>query len=168
MSSGEVKKNGEAAGREYPERPWPSVAVCVLKGDRVLVIKSANQPSQGFWSVPAGGVELGETIQDTAKREIGEECGIEIEPGRVFHVENLIVPDERGRIQFHYVVTYLVARHISGEAHPSSDALEVRWATRQELSSLDMKPAVRQNMLKAFELRCSSDEPVDIGTNTSK
>jgi 8-oxo-dGTP diphosphatase len=150
MSSEKAASTDESVEREYPERPIASVAPCVFKGDRVLVIKRATPPSQGLWSVPGGMIELGETIQDAAKRELDEECGVEIEVDKVFHVENLIVPDETGHIRFHYVVTYLVAHYVSGEVRPGSDALDVRWATSQELTSLDMNPVVRDIMLKAF------------------
>ncbi len=144
---------GESTGREYPERPIASAAACVFDGDRVLLVKRANPPSQGQWSVPGGAVELGETIQQTVKREINEECGIEIEVGKVFNVENLILLDEKGRIQFHYLVTYLTAYHVSGEARAGSDALDVRWATRRELGEIEMVPVVLENMLEAIKLR---------------
>jgi len=147
-----MNSDEENSRREYPERPIASVAACVLKDNRVLVIKRANEPSKGLWSVPGGAVELGETIQETARRELYEECGIEIEPDKIFNVENLIVPDEKGRTWFHYVVTYLVARHVSGEARAGSDALDVKWATSQELNNLNMNLIVRQNMLAAFEV----------------
>lgn len=147
----------EFAGREYPDRPFPSAAVCVVKGDKILVIKRANPPSQELWSLPGGVINLGETIQDAAKREVREECGIEVEMGRIFNIENLIVRDETGRIHFHYVVSYLVAHYVSGQPRTSSEALDVKWATDQELVDLDMNPVVRENMLKAFEISALSD-----------
>jgi len=150
MSSKKGASAAKPVGREYPEHPIASVAACVFKGNRVLLIKRANPPSQGLWSVPGGMIELGETIQDAAKRELNEECDIEIEVDKVFHVENFVVPDETGRVQFHYVITYLVAHCRSGKVRPGSDALDVRWATSQELTSLDMNPVVRDIMLKAF------------------
>ena len=152
MSPGKSPETGEPVKRRYPQSPIASVAVCVFNGQRILVAKRANPPSQGLWSVPGGVVELGETIQDAARREISEECGIVIDVGEIFTVENLIVPDEGGRIQFHYIITYLVAHYTSGEAHPDSDALDVRWVTPQELNNLDMNPVIRRNMLKAFEI----------------
>lgn len=152
MSSGKASDSGEPFKREYPDRPIASVAVCVLKSGKILAAKRANPPSQGLWSVPGGATELGETIQETAHREIDEECGIKIEVGQVFMVENLIVPDGRGSIRFHYVVTYILAHYVSGEARPDSDALEVRWVTPEEMNNLDMNPVVRRNMLKAFEI----------------
>lgn len=152
MSTKKNTANGESTGREYPERPIPSVGACVFKGNRVLVIRRANPPSQGLWSVPGGAVELAETIQDAAKREINEECGIEIEVDKIFNVENLIVSDETGRVRFHYVVTYLLARYISGEAQAASDALDVQWSTSRGLATLNMNPVVRGNMLEAFKI----------------
>ena len=143
---------GESTGREYPERPIASVGACVFKDNEVLLIKRANQPSQGLWSVPGGAIELGETIQQTAKRELNEECNIEITVDKIFNVENLIIPDEKGRTLFHYVVTYLIAHHISGEAQAGSDALDVKWAARRELGGLNMNPVVRENMLEAFKI----------------
>ncbi len=152
MSPDKGSETGKSVKRQYPQSPIASVAVCVFKGERLLVAKRANPPSQGLWSVPGGVVELGETIQDAAKREINEECGIEIEVGKTFNVENLIVPDEKGRVQFHYIITYLIAHYTSGEARPGSDALDVRWVTPEELNNLDMDPVVLNNMLKAFEI----------------
>ena len=139
--------------REYPERPIASVAACVFKGDKILIIRRATPPSQGLWSVPGGMVELGETIQETAEREIEEEGGIEINVDEVFQVADLVVPDEAGRVKFHYVITYVLADYVSGEVRPGSDALDIKWVTSEELNSLDMNPLVRENMLKAFQAR---------------
>jgi len=147
----------EFAGREYPERPFASAAACVIRRNRILVIKRANPPSQGRWSVPGGVINLGETIQEAAEREVREECGIGVETGRIFNVENLIIPGESGRIRFHYIVSYLSASYLSGEARASSEALEVKWVTAKELIELNMNPVVRENMLKALEISASND-----------
>jgi len=152
MSSEETVSIGEPEGREYPKRPIPSVAACVFKDNKVLLIRRATPPSLGKWSVPGGVIELGETFEDTAKRELDEECGIEIKVGKVFTVENFTVLDEENRIRFHYIVTYLIARCAGGEARPGMEALDVRWATKEELSSLDMNPLVRKNMSEAFDI----------------
>ena len=58
---------------------------------------------------------------------------------------------EGGHIRFHYVVIYSLARYVEGEVHPQSDALEVRWAAREELDALDMHPLVRETVRRAFE-----------------
>jgi 8-oxo-dGTP diphosphatase len=97
-------------------------------------------------------VERGETIQETTRREVEEECGIEIEVGDVFHAANLIVPDEKGNIRFHYVVTYLLAYYKSGEARPDSDAMDIKWVKSEELTGFNMNPIVYENIMKAFRI----------------
>lgn len=152
MDYEKIKGTDERAEREYPKRPIPSVAACVFKDDRILLIKRGTPPSKDRWSVPGGAIELGESFSETAKRELNEECGIEIEVGEIFDVENFIVHDEQKRIQYHYIITYLIAKYTSGEIRPGPDELDVRWVTREELLNLDMNPIVRKMMLKSFDI----------------
>ena len=95
---------------------------------------------------------MGETLRDAVQRELREECDIEIGVVRVADVVDVVVGDEAGRIRFHYVVTYLLARHLSGEARAGSDALGVRGTGREELDALDMNPVARENLRKAFDV----------------
>jgi ADP-ribose pyrophosphatase YjhB (NUDIX family) len=142
----------EPIRREYPDQPIASAHAIVIRGDRVLLVQRAAEPSKGQWSVPGGVIELGETIAAAVRREVREECGIEIEPGQVVNVADRVSPDEAGRIRHHYVVIYLLARYVGGEARASSDAAAVRWVTHEELDGLDMVPVARQALQRAFEL----------------
>jgi 8-oxo-dGTP diphosphatase len=137
--------------REYPKRPIASVAACVFQDGRILLVQRGTPPSKGKWSVPGGAIELGESFQDAARRELDEECGVEIEVGDLFDVENFIIRDKDGSIRYHYIVTYLMANYIAGDIKPGSDELDVCWATREELMKLDMSPVVRDYIRKAFE-----------------
>ena len=137
--------------REYPKRPIASVAACVFKDDRILLVQRGTPPSKGKWSVPGGVIELGESLQETAKRELDEECGVEIETGEIFDVENYLVRDEIGNMQYHYIVTYMTAKYVSGDIRPGAEELDVCWATREELMKLDMNLIVRDYLLGAFE-----------------
>jgi len=140
----------EPVQREYPPIPIVSAHALIFREGRVLLVKRAHPPSQGRWSVPGGAIEVGETIRDATRREVREECGIEVKVDTVIHVVDNIVPDGSGRIRFHYVVIYSLARYVNGEAHPRSDAAEVRWAAREELDVLDMHPLVRETVRRAF------------------
>jgi 8-oxo-dGTP diphosphatase len=155
------------AEREYPTRPIASVAACVFKDDRILLIQRGTPPSKGQWSVPGGAIELGESFKDTAKRELDEECGVEIEVDDIFDVENFIVRDEDDNIQYHYVVTYVTANYISGNIRPGPEEMDVCWATKEELMSLDMNSITRGYMLKAFEKVNSISLELDIGDTIS-
>jgi len=142
----------DSFSREYPQRPIVTAVACVFRGDRVLLIRRAREPSKGRWSVPGGAIEIGEAIYDAVRREVREECSIEIEVIRVINVADSIVPDEAGRVWFHYVPIYILARYVSGEAYPDSDALDVGWVIREELDTLDMNPIAYENINRAFDM----------------
>jgi 8-oxo-dGTP diphosphatase len=57
--------------------PRISVGLVVWRADEVLLIRRANPPYQGCWSIPGGKVEFGETLHEAALRELKEETGIE-------------------------------------------------------------------------------------------
>jgi 8-oxo-dGTP diphosphatase len=155
------------AEREYPTRPIASVAACVFKDDRILLVQRGTPPSKGQWSVPGGAIELGESFEDTAKRELDEECGVEMEVDDIFDVEDFIIRDEDDNIQYHYVVTYVTANYISGNIRPGPEEMDVCWATKEELMSLDMNSITRGYMLKAFEKVNSISLELDIGDTIS-
>ena len=137
--------------REYPSRPVASARAAVLRGERVLLVLRADEPSKGLWSLPGGVIELGETTSQSVQRELAEECAVAIEVGPLLRVEDNIVRDDSGRIRFHYVVTCVLARHVAGRARAGSDAASVRWATRQELGALDMHAIARCVALEALD-----------------
>lgn len=126
--------------REYPDAPVAAVGVVVLKDDGVLLIRRGKEPRRGRWSLPGGAVELGETVRQAAEREIKEECDVEIKATEVIEVLDAISPDGDGRVQFHYVLTELLAEHLGGTPSASSDALEARWVGLSELDGLDILP----------------------------
>jgi len=111
------------------------------------MIKRAQEPSKGKWSIPGGIIELGETAFEAARREVTEECSIEVEIERVLDSVDNIIRDEEGRIKYHYVIIDLLARYVDGEIRAQSDAEECRWVTPQELMELDITPMLR-DMLK--------------------
>ncbi|WP_298900115.1 NUDIX domain-containing protein, partial [uncultured Mesorhizobium sp.] len=51
----------------------PAVSVAVVRGDMVLLVKRARQPSRGLYAYPGGKVEAGETLEQAARRELLEE-----------------------------------------------------------------------------------------------
>jgi 8-oxo-dGTP diphosphatase len=141
-------------GREYPSRPIPSVGVVVCDGNRVLLVLRAQEPSRGKWSVPGGVIELGETICEAARREVLEECGLDVEVGEVIAVRDAIVPDQDGHIRFHYVLVDVVARCRGGELHAASDVADARWVSREELDRLDLTNGLLPVLLRGLD-ECS-------------
>lgn len=124
--------------REYPEAPVVGVGAVIVRDGRVLLVRRANAPSRGRWSVPGGTVELGETLAEAAIREVREECRVEVKAGRILSTCDLIQRDGKGRVRYHYVLIDLAARHVSGDPQAGTDALEVRWVGEADLNQLDI------------------------------
>lgn len=58
----------------------------VTQGDLILLCKRAIEPRKGYWTLPAGFMEEGESVEDGARREALEEACAEIEIGRLLAV----------------------------------------------------------------------------------
>lgn len=128
--------------REYPERPLIGVGVVVLRdgpeGRQVLLIKRGKPPRVGQWSLPGGLQEVGETVFAAARREVREECGIEVEPLEVVEVVDAITPDEQGKVRFHYTLVDVVADWRAGEPVAGDDAMDAAWFDPAALDGLGM------------------------------
>ncbi len=113
--------------RRYPAYPIIGVGVVVWKDGRILLIRRGRPPREGQWSLPGGRQKLGETVRETATREISEETGLEIEVGELLDVVDAVNPDASGKIEYHYTLVDFDADWIAGEAKAGGDAAEVAW-----------------------------------------
>ena len=110
-----------------PERPWLGVGAVVLDGGRVLLVQRANEPFQGWWSLPGGIVETGESLKDAIRREMLEETGLEVEPLQILEVFESIRP------AYHFVVIDYLCRITGGELCAASDAASAQWFPVRDL-----------------------------------
>ena len=119
------------------------VAVVIFREERMLLAKRGKEPSQGKWSIPGGRLELGETIFEAARREVLEECSVDIEVENVIDADDIIIRDDEGKVKYHFADIYIKAKYISGELKAQSDAEECRWVTPREMTELDLTPLLR-------------------------
>src|SRR6187200_425168 len=68
-----------SCGAIHYENPLNVVGTVPVWGDQVLLCRRAIEPRRGYWTLPAGFLELGETIEEGAIREAREEACAEIE-----------------------------------------------------------------------------------------
>ena len=78
---------------------------------RLLLIQRLTEPEAGAWGLPGGKIDFGEPARETARREIAEELGIEIEVGKLACISEIINAGD-GR---HWVSPIFFARLVSGE-----------------------------------------------------
>jgi 8-oxo-dGTP diphosphatase len=139
--------------REYPERPIVGVGAVIFHQDRVLLVLRGNAPMQGEWSLPGGALEVGETLEEGVRREVLEETGLAVEPVAMVEVFDRIARDQDGRVQFHYVLVDYLCRISGGSAACATDAIDLRWAAREELDAI--APLTREVILKAWMMAAS-------------
>jgi ADP-ribose pyrophosphatase YjhB (NUDIX family) len=138
--------------RLYPSLPVVGVGAVILRKGEVLIVRRANPPLQGEWSIPGGALDLGEKLRDGVAREVREETGLEVEVGPVLDVFDSIFPDADGHTQYHYVLVDYLCHPLPGTAVAASDASELRWAKPEELPALGMKQVTIDLICKAAEL----------------
>ena len=119
--------------RSYPPTPILSACICVWDGDHVLLAQRTRPPSVGMWAVPGGRVDVGETLEDAARRELREETALTVrDVVFVDHVE-VIRRDGDDAVETHYVIAMFAARYAGGEPVAGDDAGAVRWVARDDL-----------------------------------
>ncbi len=135
---------------DYPDLPRVGVGAVVFKEEKVLLVLRGRSPARDQWAIPGGRLELGETLQAAAEREILEETGVVIRAGEPLFAFDAIEQDEEGRIRYHYVIVDLEAEYISGEPVPDDDALDARWISAAELRTLPVNPVTIELLKKKF------------------
>jgi ADP-ribose pyrophosphatase YjhB (NUDIX family) len=114
--------------RRYPPAPLVGVGVAVFnQAGQVLLVRRGSPPRMGQWGLPGGLLDLGERLVDAARREVWEECAVDVVVGDIVATFEPIEWDAEGRIEYHYVVIDFWARHRSGEAVAQDDAAAVVW-----------------------------------------
>ena len=122
----------------------------VFKEDKVLLVLRGKPPAEKQWSIPGGCVELGETLQEAAEREITEETGIVIQAKKPIYTFDVIERDEDGHIRFHYVIVDLAADYVSGELRAGDDAVDVSWVSHKDLNNRNVSDATRKLLEQCY------------------
>lgn len=124
----------------YPDAPRVAVGAVVTHLGKVLLVLRGQPPAQHMWAIPGGSVDLGETLQAAAEREIMEETGLRIKAGEVIYTFDAIVRDETGRVQFHYVILDLQAEALdpTQPLRPADDVNDAGWFSLADLDRPDL------------------------------
>jgi 8-oxo-dGTP diphosphatase len=136
--------------REFPETPLVGVGAIIIENARVVLVKRAHPPLQAEWSIPGGVLEVGELVREAAIREAREETGLSVEPSELLGVYDRVLRDAHKRVQYHYVLIDFLCRRVAGDLAAASDASEVRWFSREEMSALKLAEDTIDVIQKGF------------------
>jgi ADP-ribose pyrophosphatase YjhB (NUDIX family) len=139
--------------RRYPKHPLVGVGAILLNRDRILMAQRGKEPLKGWWSLPGGALETGESLADGVRREVREETGLEIRPLGVLEIFERIMRDSNGEAEYHYVLIDYVCRIIGGTLCAGDDVCRVEWVRRSELVKLQITEGTLGVIEKAFRER---------------
>ncbi len=118
----------------------PCVGAVVKDGrGRLLLIKRGHEPGAGLWSLPGGRIEPGETDAEALVREMQEETGLAVKPGRL--LGRVRRPGLAGDV---IDIRDYAATVTGGMLRAGDDAADARWVTAAELATL----AVTEGLLE--------------------
>ena len=138
--------------REYPDRPIIGVGGVIISNDRVLLTKRGQPPLEGQWSIPGGILEPGETLREAVHRELAEETGVEVEVLDLIEIVERISRDDRGRVQYHFVIFDYFCALVRGEPRAATDVVDVAWAGERDLTRYSLTPVATRVIQKAFTM----------------
>lgn len=115
-------------GQVAYRNPAPAAGCLVERDDAVLMVRRKLEPYRGLWHFPSGFVEYGEDVRETARREVREETGLEVELGPVFGAYSAFDDPRQETI----IILYR-SGVIGGELQAGDDAAEVAFFSRHTL-----------------------------------
>jgi 8-oxo-dGTP diphosphatase len=130
--------------RTYPSRPFLAVSAAIFRQGRVLIVRRARPPARGLYTLPGGGVELGETLHQAVVREIREETALDIEPVALAGYREAIARDVAGAVERHFVILPFAARWIAGDVSLNEELAEAHWLMPSELGTLETTEGLAQ------------------------
>ena len=131
-----------ACGRVTYPRISPAIIVLIRKGEEVLLARSPRF-QQGIFSVLAGFNEPGENLEQTVRREVGEEVGITIDNIRYFGSEPWPFPDS--------LMIGFVADYAGGDIRIDNNEIEAAgWFTRETLPPTPSKTSISRALIDAW------------------
>ncbi len=136
--------------RRYPVHPLVGVGAVILRRDRILMARRGKQPLKGWWSLPGGLLEIGESLAGAVRREVREETGLEIRPAGILEVFERIMRDASGAPEYHYVLIDYICRVTGGTLRAGDDVCAVEWVRRRDLPRLQITEGTLRVIEKAF------------------
>ena len=116
-----------------PSRPQLAVSAAIFREGKVLVVRRARSPAKGFYSLPGGRVEFGETLHAALHREVAEETALTIEIAGLAGWREVLPTTEGGG---HFVILSFAAHWRAGEPVLNEELDDWQWLAPDALGEL--------------------------------
>lgn len=130
----------------------PGVSILCHRNGEVLLIRRGKAPYAGYWSLPGGKVEAGESLLQAAHRELLEETGVTARLGEPVETLTIDSRDDSGTIRARFHLTVFTGEHLSGEPAAGDDAAEACFMPLAALEGLQMTPGIAERIVRL--MRC--------------
>lgn len=107
-----------------PNRPQLAVSAAIFRAGKVLLVRRAHSPASGFYSLPGGRVEYGESLHTALAREVDEETRLKIEIGGLAGWREVLPGASSSG---HYVIMSFAARWVAGEPVLNEEHDDFKW-----------------------------------------
>jgi 8-oxo-dGTP diphosphatase len=130
-----------------PQHPQLAVSAAIFRDGKILLVRRARSPAKGFYSLPGGRVEFGETLHAALHREVDEETALKIEIVDLAAWRE-VVPGAGGG--GHYLIMSFAARWVGGEPVLNDELDHFMWLTPDEIGELKVTGGL-QNVIRSAE-----------------
>jgi ADP-ribose pyrophosphatase YjhB (NUDIX family) len=132
-----------------PSYPQLAVSAAIFRDGKILLVRRAKSPARGFYSLPGGRVEFGETLHAALHREVAEETALKIEIVDLAAWRE-VVPETVGG--GHYLIMSFAARWSAGEPVLNDELDDYKWLAPDALGELKMTFGLQEVILSAWRL----------------
>ncbi|MGE5159263.1 MAG: NUDIX hydrolase [Gemmatimonas sp.] len=116
-----------------PQHPQLAVSAAIFRDGKVLLVRRARSPAKGFYSLPGGRVEFGESLHTALMREVAEETGLTIEIVALAGWRE-VLPSNAG--SGHYLIMSFAAHWRQGEPRLNEELDDFKWLPPTALGDL--------------------------------
>ena len=118
-----------------PARPQLAVSAAIFRDGKVLLVRRARSPGRGFYSLPGGRVEFGESLHTALHREVRKETGLEVEIVGLAGWREVLPSASGGG---HYVIMSFAARWAANEPVLNEEHDDFVWIEPTEFGDLKL------------------------------
>jgi 8-oxo-dGTP diphosphatase len=132
-----------------PSHPQLAVSAAIFRDGKVLLVRRARSPAKGFYSLPGGRVEFGETLHAALHREVGEETALKIVVIGLAGWREVLPETPGGG---HYLIMSFAARWVGGEPVLNDELDDFRWVAPDALGDLKLTGGLQEVIQSAWRL----------------